>query len=320
MLPITGFSRIKIEGDGAKEFVDGLTASRLPQLGRVGLAYFSDNRGRILTETSVIVHSETEVGLITAASAQWHDLEVFSRQAPDGITVTDHTKEVECLLVTGPMTRQILTPLVEGHDLAQPWLTTSFEGTVAGLECALIRVSFAGELGWEIHAAPDAMPAIWDALVDAGVTPFGMYALNSMRIEKGYRAWKGDLSTDYSLLEGGLDRFVNLAKPQDFPGKAALLAEQEHGRTKAFVTLEIEAKDTDAPYMAPIWHGGEIIGEVTSCAMGYRTNKCIALGMIRVDLAEAGTELEVDVYGVRHTATVQKDQPMWDPANERLRA
>ncbi|WP_281980875.1 GcvT family protein [Thalassorhabdomicrobium marinisediminis] len=320
MLPITGFSRVKIEGPGAKDFVDSLTASRLPAPGRVSLAYFPDSRGRILTETSVMVHGDDEVGLITAATAQWHDREIFSRQAPEGITVTDHTDEVECLLVTGPKSRDILAPLVDGHDLSQPWLSVSLNGTVAGQEAALIRVSFAGELGWEIHAAPDAMPAIWDALTDAGVTPFGMYALNSMRIEKGYRAWKGDLSTDYTLLEGGLDRFVKLDKPQDFPGKATLQAEAQQGRKKGFVTLEIEPGEQDAPYMAPIWHGDEIVGEVTSCAMGYRTGKCIALGMVRADLLAPGTRFEVDVYGKRHAATAQPDQPMWDPKNERIRA
>ncbi|WP_296418817.1 GcvT family protein [Pseudooctadecabacter sp.] len=320
MLPITGFSRYKIEGPGAKDFVDSLSASRLPNPGRVSLAYFPDSRGRILTETSIMVHSDDEVGLITAALAQWHDYEVFSRQLPEGLTITDHTTEVECLLVTGPKARDMLAPLVDGHDLSKGWLTASMEGTVAGQPCAMIRVSFAGELGWEIHASPDAMPAIWDALSDAGVTPFGMYALNSMRIEKGYRAWKGDLSTDYSLLEGGLDRFVKLDKPVDFPGKAALQAEAEAGRKKGFVTLEMEPGDQDAPYMAPVWHGDEIVGEVTSCAMGYRTGKCIALGMLRADCLTEGTQVEVDVFGTRHKAVVQADQPMWDPKNERIRA
>ncbi|WP_375280688.1 FAD-dependent oxidoreductase [Pseudooctadecabacter sp.] len=320
MLPITGFSRYKIEGPGAKDFVDSLSASRLPNPGRVSLAYFPDSRGRILTETSIMVHSDDEVGLITAALAQWHDFEVFSRQLPDGLTITDHTTEVECLLVTGPKARDMLAPLVDGHDLSKGWLTASMEGTVAGQPCAMIRVSFAGELGWEIHASPDAMPAIWDALSDAGVTPFGMYALNSMRIEKGYRAWKGDLSTDYSLLEGGLDRFVKLDKPVDFPGKAALQAEAEAGRKKGFVTLEMDPGDQDAPYMAPVWHGDEIVGEVTSCAMGYRTGKCIALGMLRADCLTEGTQVEVDVFGTRHKAVVQADQPMWDPKNERIRA
>ena len=103
ILAITGFSRYSVTGEGARDFVDSLTASRLPKPGRISLAYFPDNRGRILTEMSVMAWSEEEVGLITAATAQWHDMEILTRQAPEGITITDNTKEMECLLVTGQM-------------------------------------------------------------------------------------------------------------------------------------------------------------------------------------------------------------------------
>jgi dimethylglycine dehydrogenase len=147
-----------------------------------------------------------------------------------------------------------------------------------------------------------------------------MYALNSLRIEKGYRAWKGDLSTDYSLLEGGLDRFIRFDKPEDFPGKAALLAEKQQGVKKRFVTLKVDANGADAPYMSTLWCGDEVVGETTSGAWGYRVNASIALGMLRSDLAEAGTEIEVDIYGQRCGAVVQPDGPLWDPQNERLRA
>ncbi|SPH23686.1 4-methylaminobutanoate oxidase (formaldehyde-forming) [Defluviimonas aquaemixtae] len=319
ILPITGFTRIKVEGPGAKDFVDGLAASALPRPGRIGLVYFPDARGRILTEMSVMVHSDEEVGLITAAVAQWHDAEILSRQAPEGITITDHSDKVECLLVTGPKSREILAPLTD-HDLSLPWLSVSFEGRVAGEDCALVRVSFAGELGWEIHCAPESAPAIWDAVTGAGAKPFGMWALNSLRLEKGYRAWKGDLSTDYSLLEGGLDRFIKFDKPKDFPGKAALLAEKQRGVKKRFVTLTVEAGEADAPYMSTLWQNGEVVGETTSSGWGYRVGKSIALGMLRSDLAVPGQQIEVEIYGERHRAVVQEDQPLWDPKNERLRA
>jgi dimethylglycine dehydrogenase len=147
-----------------------------------------------------------------------------------------------------------------------------------------------------------------------------MYALNSMRVEKGYRAWKGDLSTDYTLLEGGLERFIRFDKPQDFPGKAALLSEKQQGRKKGFVTLVMDPGERDAPYMAPVFAGETHVGEITSCAMGYRTGKCVALGMIHTEHTAPGTRLEIDVYGTRHGAEVQADQPLWDPQNERLRA
>ncbi|MGR3570604.1 aminomethyltransferase family protein, partial [Brevirhabdus sp.] len=319
VLAITGFTRLKVQGPGARDFVDGLCASALPREGRIGLIYFADDRGRIVTEMSAIVRGADEVDLITAAVAQWHDVEHLRRRAPDGITVTDHSEEVECLLVTGPKTREILAPLTD-HDLSRPWLSVSREGQVAGKACTLVRVSFAGELGWEIHCAPEDAPAIWDAVTQAGAKPFGMYALNSLRIEKGYRAWKGDLSTDYTLLEGGLDRFVKLDKPADFPGKAALLNERQQGSAKRFVSLRVDAGAQDAPYMATLWHGDQVVGEVTSGGWGYRADASVALGMLRSDLAQDGTALEVEIFGTRHEAVVQPDQAIWDPGNERIRA
>jgi len=320
MLPITGFSRIKVEGPGAKDFVDGLTVSLLPKPGRVSLAYFADSQGRVLTEMSVMVHSDEDVGLITAAVAQWHDSELLSRRAPEGVTVSDHTEEVECLLVTGPKAREILGTVTEGHDLTAPWLSVSLDGTVAGKPCALLRVSFAGELGWEIHAAPDDMPAIWDALAAAGVTPFGMYALDAMRIEKGYRTWKGDLSTEYSLLESGLDRFTRLDKPQDFPGKAALQHQQQQGVERLFAALIVEGAAQEPRSMSTIRKDGEAVGEVTSAAWGYRVDACIAHAVIRADLAVPGTLLDVEVFGQTCRATVQAPGPLWDPENARIRA
>ena len=318
VLAISGFSRIKVTGPGAKDYVDTLTASRLPSVGRVSLSYFPDERGRIVTEMSTMVHGDDEVGFITAAVAQWHDAEWISRNVPEGISVTDHTDDAECLLVTGPKSREILAGLTDA-DLDKGWLTVQHDQTVAGEAASLIRVSFAGELGWEIHCAPQSAPAIWDALNAAGAKPFGMYALNSLRLEKGYRAWKGDLSTDYTLLQGGLDRFIKWDKG-DFVGKAALENERQQGVTKRFATLLIDAGDCDAPYMSTIWHNGEVVGEVTSGGWGYRVNKSIGLGMVRADLADEGTSLEVEIYGEMCKAVVQKDEPLWDPKNERIRA
>ncbi|MGA1232712.1 MAG: GcvT family protein [Lutimaribacter sp.] len=317
MIAISGFTRLKVTGPGARAHVDRLTCSRLPQPGRVGLAYFPDTRGRILTEMSVIPESDEALLLITAGTAQWHDRDVLLQGAPEGITITDHSAEQDCLLLTGPQARAILEPLTDG-DLALPWLTMQ-SALVCGVPCQLMRVSFAGELGWEIHCPADQAPVIWDALAAAGVTPFGMWALNSLRIEKGYRAWKGDLSTDYSILQGGLERFVDWSKP-DFPGKAAMLAEKEAGPTRRFVLLHVQAGDCDAPYMSTLWHQGKIVGETTSGVWGYRVNHSVALGMVRADLAQPGTEIEVEIYGQRHSAVVQPDGPLWDPKNQRIRA
>jgi dimethylglycine dehydrogenase len=164
---------------------------------------------------------------------------------------------------------------------------------------------------------------VWDIVMRAGTAhglrPFGMFALNSLRIEKGYRAWKSDLSTDYTVLQGGLDRFVAWTKPE-FRGKAALEAEKQRGVTKRFVTLTAQVGDCDPPYMSTLWHRGEVVGETTSAYWGHRTGACVALGMLRADLAQAGTALEIEVFGTRYPAVVQGDGPIWDPKNERIRA
>lgn len=318
-LPITGFARIAVEGNGARDWIDSLTASRLPRPGRIGLAYFADSRGRIVTEMSVIPRSDERLWLITASVAQWHDLELLSRQAPEGIEVSDRSDKYECILVTGPKSREALEGLTDG-DLQSGWLTFQDVKALGKDGAALIRVSFAGELGWEVHCKMEDAPAVWDHLMERGAKPFGMHALNSLRIEKGYRAWKGDLSSDYSLLEGGLDRFIDFDKGKDFPGKAALLKERQRGVSKRFVTLVVDAGEADAPYMSTLWHGGEVVGETTSGDWGYRVGASIALGMLRADLAKPGAEIEVEIYGERRRAVVQEDGPLWDPANERIRA
>ena len=319
VLDLPGFSRFNLSGDGAAEWLRGQITGGLPKVGRMNLAYFADTRGRILTEMSVMRHGDDHFTLITAATAQWHDFELLKNALTDGLTLTDHSTEYGTLIVTGPKSRELFAALGTDADLSLPWLSIQ-SATVAGMACALARVSFAGELGWEIHAANEHIAALYKAVTEAGAKPFGMWALNSLRLEKGYRAWKGDLSTDYTLFQGGLERFVKLDKPQDFTGKAALLQEKQSGVTKRFVTLIVDAGDCDAPYMSTLWHDGQIVGETTSGAWGYRVNASIALGMIRADLAVAGTEIEVEIYGERRKAVVQPDQPLWDPENERIRA
>jgi len=319
VLDLPGFSRFTLSGEGAAEWLRGRIAGGLPKPGRMNLGYFPDSRGRILTEMSLIRHAEDHFTLITAATAQWHDFELLQKDLPAGLTLTDHTTEFSTLIVTGPKSRDLFESLNTEADLSLTWLSHQ-KARVAGIDCMLARVSFAGELGWEIHATNADIPGLYEAVITAEAKPFGMYALNSMRMEKGYRAWKGDLSTDYTLLEGGLDRFVRLDKPQDFPGKAALMNEMQQGRKKRFVTLLVDGGDFDAPYMSTLWHDGKVVGETTSSAWGHRIDALVALGVVRADLATPGTKVEVEIYGTRHTATVQPDQPLWDPENERLRA
>jgi dimethylglycine dehydrogenase len=318
VLDLPGFSRFEVSGEGAAEALRGLCTGALPKVGRMNLLYFADDRGRIVTEMSCLRMGDDDFVLITAATAQWHDRDVLLGGLPETVTVKDVTDTRDTLIVTGPKSRELLGGMTDA-DLSAPWLSHR-NATIAKRPAYLVRVSFAGELGWEVHALNDDMPAIYDAIIAGGAKPFGMWALNSLRMEKGYRAWKGDLSTDYTMLQGGLDRFVKLGKSQNFPGKAALQNERQQGVTKRFVTLVIDAGKQDAPYMSTLWHEGEVVGETTSGDWGYRVSKSIAFGMLRSDLATSGTALYVDIFGIKCRAIVQADEPLWDPENERLRA
>ena len=317
ILAISGFTRLAVEGSGARAWLDSLTPSRLPKPGRVGLAYFPDSRGRVVTEMSTIPRSDEAMWMITASAAQWHDGELLSRQAPEVIEIADRSEKYECLLITGPMSREILSGMTDA-DLSLGWLSYQ-EARVAGHECVLLRVSFAGELGWEVHCAVGVAGEIWDSAVAAGAKPFGMHALDRLRLEKGYRAWKGDLSTDYTMLESGLERFMDWSKP-DFPGKAALEEERRRGPAKRCVSLVLDLEETDAPYMSTLWDGDAVAGEITSSGWGYRVGASIALGMVRADLAVPGRKLEAEVFGKRHPARVHGESALWDPNNARIRA
>ena len=199
--------------------------------------------------------------LITAATAQWHDYELLESRLPsDGGLAADRRDGglLHADRFSGPTeTREILAGLCEA-DLSRPWLThqTSHDRR-QGREphrASALPASSAGKCTRRWATCRRFMPPSTTAGEPLGLKPFGMFALDSLRIEKGYRTWKGDLSTDYTLLQAGLDRFIHWDKP-DFVGKQALLAERERGPSKRFVTLVVEAGDCDAPYMSTLWQG-----------------------------------------------------------------
>ena len=255
VLEIPGFSKFALSGPGAADWLRSLVAGNLPRVGRMGLAYFATDKGRALTEMSVLRHEEDSFTLITAAAAQWHDLELLRHTLPrDGrLLLDDRTSQESTLLVTGPSSRELLSGVVDA-DLDLPWLSHQ-PASACGRRTMLARVSYAGELGWEIHAPNEAVAVIHDAVIAAGAVPFGMWALNSLRLEKGYLAWKGDISTDYTLLESGLDRFVRLDKPEDFPGKRSLPFRASARPVSAFVDACRGCRDVRRPL-----HGNNLAG------------------------------------------------------------
>jgi len=323
ILDLPGFSRLRLQGEGARQWLASLITGIVPKPGRIGLGYFADDSGRIATEMSIMALAEDSFSLITAAVAEWHDFEWLKKHLPQQtrISLENATERFTCQILSGPKSRDILAEVTDA-DLTLPWLSHQ-SCRIAGRWLQLVRVSFAGELGWELHTKVEDTAAVFDAVWAAGekhgLKPFGMFALDSLRLEKGYRAWKQDLSTDYTILQGGLERFVKWDKP-DFKGKRALQNEKQQGVKKRFVTLVVENPgECDAPYMSTLWRDGAIVGETLSGGWGHRVDKSIALGMLRADLAAPGTGVEVEIFGERFAATVQDDKPLWDPENARLR-
>ena len=320
VLDLPGFSRYHLSGDGVEDWLLNKIAGTLPKKNRMNLAYFSDDRGRVLTEMSIMHLDNDSFLLISAGAAQWHDLEVLRSgiNKNSKVSFVDETKDWSCLMVAGPESRTMLSR-ISNADLELPWLSLQ-EAQISEKNVILARVSYAGELGWEIHAQRKDIPEIYEEVITQGTTPFGMFALDSLRIEKAYKAWKGDLSTDYTLLESGLDRFIRFDKPQNFPGKQALLKEKQRGAKKKFVSLTLNGNDCDAPYMSTIWYDGKIVGEVTSGSYGHRVGSSIALGMIRAELAIPNQEVMIDIFGQSFKAIVHGQGPLWDSKNRSLRS
>ncbi len=337
LLDLTGFSRYEVKGDGTRAWLEGMVTGRIPKQGRIGLVYFASKKGKVLTEMTATCFGEDHFWLITGAGALWHDRDWLIQNMPADtkIEFTDITRKMGSLLLTGPKSPQIFEEItgISAQQQEFPWLTHQ-KVKVGGAEAVAIRVSFAGEAGWELHADMDKLLDVWGAITAAGKTHnlglFGMLALNSMRLEKGYRSWKSDLTSDYTMLESGLGRWVNINKEQ-FIGKAALQAEQQQGVKKRFVTMTVDDPTDakmgdksgfgDAVYLSSIQHDGKDIGLVVSAGYGHRTGKSIAYGIIDADAySDVLSGLSILVLGVKRTAKIIDGDVLYDAGNEKVRA
>ncbi len=226
--------------------------------------------------------------------------------------------------IAGPRSRELLA-LATAADLSNtafPWLAArSIE--IEAVSLWALRVSYVGELGYELHVPMDKLGAVHARLTDAGrelgLRPFGLYAVESLRLEKCYRSWKADLTSEYTPLAASLERFVRLEKEADFIGRRALREAAAAGVPERLVPLLVEARDADAAPVSIVYRGGEGVGLVTSGGFGYRLRQSIALAYVRSDLTAPGTELEVGILGERCRAVVARE-PLYDPDNLRLRS
>ncbi len=324
IMEVSGFNRFEIKGSGATEFLDLLICGSLPtSKGKVKLAYLLNDNGNVLTEATLAYLGKEHYWYGSAAGGEWHDLDWLNRFKPPNVTITPLTTRHTILVVAGPQSRTLLQSTSPRNDWSKEafaWMQVR-KMFISHAEVVAMSVSFSGELAYELHVPNESLYLVYCILIEAGnqygIRDFGLYATESMRIEKGYRHWKADLIYERNPLESGLERFVNLGKA-DFVGKAKLLEQAERRPQKQFASMVIDCD------VAPV-HGGEsiylnnnLIGSVTSGGYGFRVKKNIAYGFVLPPLAQLGTSLEVEILGERYPATVS-DACLYDPDNLRVK-
>ncbi len=327
LLDMTAFAKCRISGPGAEAWLDNLVANRLPKaVGRVGLCHALNIHGGVRSEFTILRNPDNSFYLVSAGALERFDHDYLKKQLPDDGSVRFDrlTNQIGVLVVAGPKARTLMQRVsdAEFSNAAFPWLSTQ-RIDIGMAESIVARMNFVGELGWEIHHPMEMQNHVFDRLMDAGedlgIKPFGIRAMDSLRLEKSYRLVGTELSIEYAAFESGLHRFVHPNKG-DFIGRDALVAWQQKGFKNSFVTLEVhDVTDADALGNNAIFSGAENVGRATGGGYGFRIGKSIALGMVRPDLSETGTELEMDILGTRHKVTVIEESP-YDPQNEKLRA
>jgi dimethylglycine dehydrogenase len=325
ILDLSGFAKYDVVGPGAEAFLNRLCANRMPtRIGGIVLAHILSVNGRILGEVTVTRFGEDRYYLLSAAGAELRDLDHLMQGCIGGenVTISNITDDRGVLVLAGPESRQVLGQLTDA-DLSNAsfrWLTAR-EIDVAGVAVRALRVNYIGELGWELHPAMNDLPALYDAIWEAGqkygIADFGLYAVNSLRIEKAYRGWGAELTNEVTMIDADMERFLKLDK-HDFTGKAATIAQQAQDRTLQLIYFEVDASDSDVRGNEPIFSGDQFVGLTTSGGYGHFVKKSLGFGYVPPALSAAGTELQVGLQDERCTARVLED-PAHDPANVRLR-
>ncbi len=321
---LSAFAKFEVSGPGAAAFLEGLGANGPPgRDGRIGLVHALTQAGGVASEFTVTRLDAQRWYLTAAAAAERHDEDLLRRRAaglPD-VKIANRTEQIGVLALMGPAARDLLAGLAEAElsDAAFPWLSAA-EIVVAGARCRALRISYVGELGWELHAPMDGMAMLHEALVRSGrchgLRPFGAFAMNSMRLEKGYRAWGADLTTERTPLEAGLDALVR-AEGRSFVGRDAMLARTGRADAWRMVLLDVEPSEDLYPFYAhTVLQGGEPVGIVTSGAHGHRTGRTLALAYLRPGTGRGA--LSVEIVGAECAARILDLAP-YDPDNRRLR-
>jgi dimethylglycine dehydrogenase len=323
VIDLTGFSKYEISGPGAEAFLNRVCANRVPsKSGAIALVHLLSPGGRIQGEMTLTRLGDDRFYALSAAAAELRDQDLLrqSLRPDEAVQIANVTAERGVLVVSGPRSRELLGRLTDADlgNQAFPWLRAR-EIAVAGRPLRALRVSYVGELGWELHAPIESLPALYDGLFEAGrtlgIANFGLYAVNSLRMEKAYKAWSSEITNELTMLEADMDRFIRFDKP-DFIGKAAT---QGAPQRLKIVYAEVAATDTDVRGGEPALDGESGIGVATSGAYGHRVAKSLAFVSVDLKFAAPGSCFDLLIQGERRKATVL-GAPAFDPDNSRMRA
>lgn len=322
MSPMTKFY---VRGPGAAKWLDGLLANNLPKTGRLALSVACNARGGIDAEYTVVRLADDWFYLVSTPNGETYNFDQLRRQLPDdgSVALEDVSEAVGVIAIAGPKSRDILQPLTDNDlsNVAFPWLSAQKGEVGYARDVHLLRVSYTGELGWELHHPVAYNRHLADLLLKAGAPHglklFGAEALESLRLEKSYRAINRELAKDISPLEAGLSRFVKLDKG-GFTGREALRKEAEEGVRRILVTLKLPSADTSVIAYESVYADGVLAGRVTSGGYSYHFGHDIAMALVDPQYAKPGTKLRVHIHNEVRDAVVVADS-MYDPKNERAR-
>ncbi|MCP1469781.1 dimethylglycine dehydrogenase [Sphingobium sp. OAS761] len=319
----SSFAKYEVSGPGAAQALDRLIANRLPSVGRIRLAPLLGESGRLMGDLTLMRLAEDRFLLFGSGYLQnWHGRWFAEHLAGEGVTIRNRSAELGGLILTGPRSRELLQR-VTGIDLspaAFPFMAVR-EGDVGFAPATVARLSLSGELAFEIYVPATSLSAVYAAIEQEGtafgLVDFGLHALNSMRLEKGFGIWSREFSRDYTPAMSGLDRFVAFNKG-DFIGREAALAARAAPSTQVLVLMQVDADDADAAGYEPVWQGEERVGFVTSGGYGHRTGASLAMAYVDRAMVEAGAAIEVSILGERKPARIVEGG-LYDPENRLAR-
>lgn len=326
---LCGLSVFEVFGAGALAYVNYLCSNEMDKpVGHVVYTTWLTAKGGVRRDLAVARLAEDKFWLFVGEGTRPQDWDWVNRHAPrDGsISLTDVSDSYAALGLWGPNARTILQQVTTADlsNEAFPFYTGQWL-EMGGTPVYAMRISYVGELGWELHIPQESAAAVWAAIWQAGqahgLVGAGMGAMDTLRLEKGYRLWGGDVYTDYNPYEAGLGWTVRLDKAEDFLGKGACQKLKEKGLKKKLVCLVLEVPEGEEAAVfgyEPIYDGEVCVGQVTTGGYGYSIGQWIAYGYVPVGVAKVGRVLEVVYFGRRYKAVVARE-PLFDPTHERLK-